>query len=440
MTDSYTPPGSGKRIAVIGAGPAGLMAAEQFAQAGLNVEVFDAMPSVARKFLLAGIGGMNITHSEDYLQFVKRYRSAESHLRPALDAFKPDDLRAWIHGLGIETFVGTSGRVFPKDMKAAPLLRSWLKRLRDQGIVIHTRHRWTDWARENEQLIWEFTTPDGKVKRHFDCVVLALGGASWPKLGSDGSWVSPLSAADIAITPLQASNCGFEMEWSDFMQQKFAGTPLKQVALSVSDSHGNREQRTGEFIISAYGVEGSLVYALSNPLRDCLNHDPQNARLILDWLPNTDLQQVEKKLREPRKGMSFANVLHKKFRLPTITNALLQECYPSLNRDDANAVASALKAMPMPLVQATRPIDEAISSAGGIQFSELDSGLMLKALPGVFVAGEMLDWDAPTGGYLLTACFATGRHAGRSAVSWLKDNLKNKPKDKPKESGGIDVR
>lgn len=412
-----------RTVAVIGAGPAGLMAAEQLAQAGYPVEVFDAMPSVARKFLLAGIGGMNITHSEDYPAFVERYGNASTSLRPILDDLPPTALRQWIHDLGIDTFVGSSGRVFPTDMKAAPLLRAWLQRLRLQGVSFHPRHRWTGWKTVAGKQIWQFATVNGDISREFDAVVLALGGGSWKRLGSDGSWCPWLSAAGVEVQPLQPSNCGFELAWSRFLQERFAGTPIKHVALSLTDRHGRQWHKTGEFVISQYGIEGSLVYALSAPLRDLVLRpsDQYPARLLLDWLPHSSLEQVTTRLQQPRKGLSFANVLRKKLNLPPVSGTLLRECCPDLDQNDHNAVARTLKAMPL-YPTAPRPIDEAISSAGGVRFDAVDNNLMLNKLPGIFVAGEMLDWEAPTGGYLLTACFATGKRAGTGAANWLKQS------------------
>ena len=417
------------RIAVIGAGPAGLMAAERIARQGLAVEVFDAMPSVARKFLLAGVGGMNITHAEDYADFVSRYGNASHWLRPMLDDFTPDNLRSWIHELGIETFVGTSNRVFPKDMKAAPLLRAWLHRLRSQGVSIHPRHRWQGWQMENGKQIWRFSTPEGEKHQQFDAVVLALGGASWPRLGSDGQWYSLLTQQGVSIAPLLPSNCGFELPWSDFIRERFGGTPLKNIALSLTDIHGQPWCRKGEFIVSQYGIEGSLVYALSAPLRDLMlskqsekqpgKQSDKPAQLWLDWLPQNSHEQIISKLQQPRKGMSFANVLRKKLNLPAITNALLKECCPELDLHDHQAVAGALKSMPLPCPTSTRPLAEAISSAGGVTQNAVNEDLMLSALPGVFVAGEMLDWEEPTGGYLLTACFASGKRAGDGVCNWL---------------------
>lgn len=407
-----------KTIAIIGAGPAGLMAAEQVAMAGHNVHVFDAMPSVARKFLLAGVGGMNITHAEDYARFITRYREASAALRPMLDAFSPDDLRDWIHQLGIQTFVGSSKRVFPTDMKAAPLLRAWLHRLRKHGVNFHARHRWQGPLKSiNDQ--WCFDTPEGEKHFAFDAVVFALGGASWARLGSDGSWVPYFLEAGINVSPLKPSNCGFELPWSDFIKARFAGTPIKNIGLRLANSKPASAKK-GEFIVSEYGIEGSLIYALSAELRKQHEQDPENAYLLLDWLVQFDEAEIIKKLSQSRKGESFTNKLRKKLKLPPIAPALIKECCPELNTQDDAAVAKALKAMPLPRVTQTRPIDEAISSAGGVPFSELTDGLMLKRCPGIFVAGEMLDWEAPTGGYLLTACFATGRCAGLAITDWIK--------------------
>lgn len=434
MKNPELPP---SRLAIIGAGPAGLMAAERIATAGYQVEVFDAMPSVARKFLLAGVGGMNITHSEDYPLFVQRYREASPALQPMLDAFPPAALRQWIHDLGIDTFVGSSGRVFPTDMKAAPLLRRWLQRLRQQGVVFHPRQRWIGWQQDEQGLCWQFRGPDGEHEQRFSAVVLALGGASWPKLGSDGRWVDVLQQAGVAVTPLQASNCGFELPWSDYLRERFAGTPVKHIRLSLTNSDGSSESKTGEFVITDYGVEGSLVYALSAPLRQRWQQQPEQARLILDWLPHSSLEQISAKLQQPRKGMSFANVLRKKLHLPPLAGALLKECCPHLDPNDSQAVAAALKAMPLPAVTATRPITEAISCAGGVQFAALTPDLMLKELPGVFAAGEMLDWEAPTGGYLLTACFATGRYAGDALLRHMQQQDVT-PNTEPAQGQGLE--
>lgn len=395
------------------------MAAEKIAQAGHAVAVFDAMPSVARKFLLAGIGGMNITHAEEYETLVTRYGAAQMALKPILDELPPTALREWIHGLGVDTFVGSSQRVFPTDMKAAPLLRTWLQRLRSSGVTFHPRHRWIGWKNNSPADGWLFTSPEGEHTHQFDAVVLALGGASWARLGSDGKWAEPMQAASVEIAPLKPSNCGFDVPWSDFIRERFAGTPLKNIAVSITTPSGEHWYRKGEFIVSDYGIEGSLIYAISAPLRDLIDtKGAKPAEFFIDWLPHLSQAQIQKKLDQPRKGMSFANVLRKKLNLPAITNAMLKECCPQLDNTDAHALAAAIKAMPIRPTQ-TRPIDEVISSAGGITFNAMNNDLMLNKLPGVFVAGEMIDWEAPTGGYLLTACFATGKRAGEGLVRWL---------------------
>ena len=420
-----TPYSSSKRIAVIGAGPAGLMAAEQIALAGGTVEVFDAMVTAGRKFLLAGVGGMNITHAEDYSTFVTRYGKARHHLQPILDDFPPEQVREWIHHLGIDTFVGSSQRVFPTDMKAAPLLRAWIHRLKMQGVVFHHRYRWVDWESTGNQINCHFVTAEGNTQQTFDAVVLALGGASWKKLGSDGLWFQQLQSKGINLNPLQPSNCGFDVAWSDHIKQRFAGTALKHIALSLTDVEGKAWRKTGEIVISEYGIEGSLIYALSAPLRDLLcqhqqaqletSHAPA---LWLDWLPTTDQQTLLKKLQSSRKGASLANMLRKQLALPGICLALLKDCCPDLHMYDMESLASALKAMPLSPLN-PRPIDEAISSAGGVSFTAVNHDLMLTSCPGLFIAGEMLDWEAPTGGYLLTGCFATGKRAGCGVIRWL---------------------
>ncbi|MNZ33085.1 dihydropyrimidine dehydrogenase subunit A [compost metagenome] len=404
-------PASPPLAVVIGAGPAGLMAAEALAQAGLAVQVFDAMPSVGRKFLLAGVGGMNITHSEPYPQFVARYAERESEIKRLLGDFDADALRQWIHGLGIDTFVGTSGRVFPTDMKAAPLLRAWLKRLRDSGVVIHTRHRWLGWHADGALQI---AYPQGELQVKADVVVLALGGGSWARLGSDGAWQPVLAERAVDISPLQASNCGFEVAgWSALLKDKFAGAPLKNIALGMPGT----ATRKGEFILTAQGVEGSLVYAWSAPLREAINRDGQ-ATLLLDLLPDKPVDKIAQALAKPRGSRSMAKHLHSQLGIDGAKAGLLRELTDQATFADMAALARAIKALPITLVR-TRPLDEAISSAGGVRFEGLDEGLMLKGMPGVFCAGEMLDWEAPTGGYLLTACFASGLRAGRAAADWL---------------------
>ncbi|WP_376781329.1 TIGR03862 family flavoprotein [Stutzerimonas kunmingensis] len=407
-------PASSFRVAIIGGGPAGLMAAEVLGQAGVSVDLYDAMPSVGRKFLLAGVGGMNITHAEDYPAFVSRYGERAGELRPLLDAFTPAALREWIHGLGIETFVGSSGRVFPTDMKAAPLLRAWLKRLRENGVHIHTRQRWLGW---DEHGALRIAGPQGESLFDAHATLLALGGGSWARLGSDGAWVPLLAARGIAIEQLQPANCGFEEEgWSAHLRDKFAGAPLKTVSLALP---GNAP-RKGEFVLTATGIEGSLVYALSAPIREAINRDGA-ATVLLDLLPDRTLAQVASALARPRGSQSMAKHLHRQLKLDGVKTALLRELTHAGSFQDPQTLATAIKALPIRLVR-PRPLDEAISSAGGVPFEALDANLMLQQVPGVFCAGEMLDWEAPTGGYLLTACFASGRAAAEGMLRWLRDH------------------
>ncbi len=409
------PQPSSFRVAIIGGGPAGLMAAEVLGLAGVNVDLYDAMPSVGRKFLLAGVGGMNITHAEDYAAFVSRYAERAGDLRPLLDAFSPDSLREWIHGLGIDTFVGSSGRVFPSDMKAAPLLRAWLKRLRESGVQLHTRQRWLGW---DEHGALRIAGPQGESRVEADATLLALGGGSWARLGSDGAWVPLLQNRGIAIAPLQPANCGFEVAgWSEHLREKFAGAPLKTVSLALP----GEAPRKGEFVLTATGIEGSLVYALSAPIRNTINRDGV-ATVLLDLLPDRTLTQVASALARPRGSHSMAKHLHRQLKLDGAKAALLRELTDATTFQAPQALAAAIKALPIRLVR-PRPLDEAISSAGGVPFEELDEGLMLRRLPGVFCAGEMLDWEAPTGGYLLTACFASGRAAAEGMLRWLRANV-----------------
>ena len=397
------------RVAIIGGGPAGLMAAEVLsANAALQVEVYDAMPSAGRKFLMAGKGGMNITHSEPLADFVGRYGARAGQVAAWLDRFGPDALRDWIHGLGIETFVGTSGRVFPREMKAAPLLRAWLHRLRSQGVHFHVRHRWQGWAGE----ALRFATPDGEVAIKADAVLLALGGGSWAKLGSDGAWVPLLRERGVEVAALKAANCGFDVAWSPYFRKRFAGQPIKPVIASAAG-----QTRQGEFNITASGIEGGLIYALSAPLRDALERDGR-AELHLDLAPGRTLPRLQADLDRPRGRDSLANHLRRRAGIEGVKAALLRELCPPETLDSAPALAAAIKSLALP-VMATRPIDEAISTAGGVTFAALDDGLMLHGLPGVFCAGEMLDWEAPTGGYLLTACLASGRVAGQGVLRWL---------------------
>jgi hypothetical protein len=409
-----TPPAPSYRVAIIGGGPAGLMAAEVLGQAGVSVDLYDAMPSVGRKFLLAGVGGMNITHAEDYPAFVGRYGARAGELRPMLDAFTPGALREWIHGLGIDTFVGSSGRVFPSDMKAAPLLRAWLKRMRESGVHLHTRHRWLGW---NECGQLRIAGPEGESLVKADATLLALGGGSWARLGSDGAWVPLLQASGITIAPLQPANCGFEVAgWSTHLTEKFSGAPLKTVSLALP----GETPRKGEFVLTATGIEGSLVYALSASIRETINRDGA-ASVLLDLLPDRSQAQIADALARPRGSQSMAKHLHRQLKLDGVKAALLRELTDAATFQQPQALAAAIKALPIRLLH-PRPLDEAISSAGGVPFEALDANLMLRQLPGVFCAGEMLDWEAPTGGYLLTACFASGRAAAEGMLRWLRDH------------------
>jgi uncharacterized flavoprotein (TIGR03862 family) len=408
-----------QRVAIVGGGPAGLMAAEQLAATtettagpgvdGLKVAIFDAMPSFGRKFLMAGKGGMNITHAELMPVFVGRYGTRQAVIAPLLETFGPQQLRDWIGGLGIETFVGSSGRVFPTEMKAAPLLRAWLHRLRGAGVRFHVRHRWLGWAADGAL---RFATPEGEKTLAFDAVILALGGGSWARLGSDGAWVPLLAARGIPLAPLQPANCGFDVAWSPYFSERFAGQPVKPVIASVA---GRRQQ--GEFNITAGGIEGGLVYALAAPLRDALATEG-GAVLHLDLAPGRTLARLTADLSRPRGHDSLANHLRRRAGIEGVKAGLLRELLPAETLTAAAQLAAAIKHLPLP-VTATRPIDEAISTAGGVTFEALDANLMLRDLPGVFCAGEMLDWEAPTGGYLLTACFATGHAAGQGARAWL---------------------
>lgn len=404
-------------VAVVGGGPAGLMAAEIIAQGGARVELYDAMPSVGRKFLLAGVGGMNITHAEAPERFLSRYYERSPHLEPLLQAFGAEALRAFIHELGIPTFVGSSGRVFPRDMKAAPLLRAWLQRLRAAGVAIHTRTRWLGWTSSGELLL---ENPQGQYPQKVDALQLALGGGSWAKLGSDGAWLPRLAERGVDIAPLQAANCGFECTWSAHLRERFAGAPLKPVVARLISVAGEVIERQGECIVTEQGVEGSLIYALSKPLRELITAQG-HATLTLDLAPGRDLPRVIDELSAPRGAKSLSSHLQSRVGITGVKAALLRECLTPDVFQDSEKLARGIKALPVTL-NATRPMDEAISCAGGVRFEALNEQLMLNALPGVFCAGEMLDWEAPTGGYLLTACFATGRAAGLGVLNWLKQN------------------
>jgi uncharacterized flavoprotein (TIGR03862 family) len=401
-------------LAIVGGGPAGLMAAEVARAAGLEVDLFEAKGSVGRKFLIAGKGGLNLTHGEPRPAFDARYGERASQVARWLDGFDGPALRDWAAGFGIETYVGTSGRVFPMDRKAAPLLRGWVRRLRDAGVRFHVQHRWTGWDADGALV---FDTPEGERRVHARATVLALGGGSWPELGSDGAWVPCLAGAGIDVAPLQPSNCGFDVDWSAHFVERHAGAPLKPVVAHWHDLDGVAHALQGECVVSAHGIEGSLVYALSATLRERIARDGQ-ARLELDLVPGRDRARLQADLRKPRNGRSLSEHLRRQAGVTGVKSALLHEVLSRPQMEDPDTLAATLKRLPLRL-RRPRPIAEAISSAGGVRLEALDDALMARARPGVFCAGEMLDWEAPTGGYLLTACFASGLRAGRGAVDFL---------------------
>jgi len=406
---------AGSRLAIVGGGPAGLMAAEAACAAGMAVDLYDAKGSVGRKFLLAGKGGLNLTHGEAPERFAERYGARQREVRHWLDAFDADALRAWARGLGVETFVGSSGRVFPTDLKAAPLLRAWLRRLRESGVVFHMHHRWLGWQAQDAL---HFATPQGERAVPAEAVVLALGGASWPQLGSDGSWVAPLQQAQVDIAPLQSANCGFEIAWSEHLSSRFGGAALKPVVAHWVDRKGAVHSRQGECVLSEYGIEGSLVYAIGTELREQIAERGE-ALLMLDLVPGYSQQVLAERLAAPRGKHSIGDWLRRRAGLDHAKCALVFELADKPTLADPLVLAAKLKAIPLRL-RAPRPIAEAISTAGGVRLEALDENLMLQRRPGVFCAGEMLDWEAPTGGYLLTACFASGLIAGRGAARWLR--------------------
>ncbi|MDK9725371.1 MAG: TIGR03862 family flavoprotein [Sterolibacteriaceae bacterium MAG5] len=402
------------RVAVVGGGPAGLMAAEVLSAGGVSVDLYDAMPSVGRKFLMAGKGGLNLTHAEPQPDFLARYGARRAEVASWLAAFDAQALRDWACGLGVETFVGSSGRVFPADMKAAPLLRAWLHRLRAAGVRFHMRHRWIGWDADGAL---RFATPAGETAVAADAAVLALGGGSWRRLGSDGAWVPLLAERGVPVAPLRPANCGFDVPWSEHFRDRYAGEPVKSVTASCPDAGGGAHRRTGEFVVTATGVEGGLIYALSAPLRDAIAAQG-TAVLHLDLLPGRSPEWVATEVAHPRGARSMASHLQSRLGLKGVKAGLLRECATKEDYADPARLAAAIKALPVRLV-APRPLDEAISSAGGVEFAALDGRLMVRSLPGVFVAGEMIDWEAPTGGYLLTACCAGGRVAGAGVLAWL---------------------
>ncbi|MNQ06518.1 dihydropyrimidine dehydrogenase subunit A [compost metagenome] len=403
-----------RRVAVIGGGPAGLMAAEGLSARGVQVDVFDAMPSVGRKFLMAGRGGLNLTHSEPSGPFLARYGARAACVAPWLEVLDAAGLRAWAHRLGIDTFVGSSGRVFPQEMKAAPLLRAWLARLRAGGVRFHMRHRWLGWPQGGKPCAGalRFDTPDGETTCAADAVVLALGGGSWAKLGSDGAWAAGLRGHGIEVAPLRPANCGFDVSWSDHFRERYAGQPVKPVSMAAGGM-----ARQGEFVISETGIEGSLVYALSAPLRDQLDAQGR-AVAMLDLAPDWPQEKVTAAVTHPRGARSMSSHLQSRLGLTGVRAGLLRECATAEDFRDPARLALRIKALPLTLTR-TRPIDEAISTAGGVAFEGLTAGLMLSAAPGVFCVGEMLDWEAPTGGYLLTACMASGAVAAKAVAAFL---------------------
>jgi uncharacterized flavoprotein (TIGR03862 family) len=408
------PVSGNRRVVVIGGGPAGLMAAETARAAGLEVEVHEAKGSVGRKFLIAGKGGLNLTHSEPMPAFVRRFRERSAEVGGWLREFDADALREWARGLGVETFTGSSGRVFPSDLKAAPLLRGWVRRLRESGVRFHVHHRWLGWNGD----ALRFATPEGEIEVHADAAILALGGGSWPQLGSDGAWQALLSARGVEVAPLQAANCGFDIDWSEHLASRHAGAPLKPLVAHWRDAQGGEQQLQGECVVSADGIEGSLIYALSAELREAIARNG-HATLQLDLAPGRSLERLQNELAKPRGHRSLSEHLRRQAGIEGVKAALLYEVLDKSQRDNPAALARTIHRLPLTLKR-PRPVAEAISSAGGVRLQAMNEELMLKALPGTFCAGEMLDWEAPTGGYLLTACFASGHRAGKGAAAWLK--------------------
>ena len=398
-----------KAIAIIGGGPAGLMAAEVISAHDVKVDVYDSMRSVGRKLLMAGKSGLNITHSDPFDVFVSKYGKRREQIEPLLTNFGSNELREWVHSFGIETFIGTSGRVFPSGMKASPLLRAWLTRLNASKVTFHLRHKWTGFLPDSSL---RFLTPDGEVTIKPDAVVLALGGGSWSRLGSDGAWVPWLKQAGAEVEVLRPANCGFEVKWSEHFREKFDGYPIKSVILSFGDFH-----KQGEFIVTKEGVEGGLIYAASAMMRDEIETKGK-AVMYLDLKPDRTREWLVDKLSRPRGKRSLASYLEKSLGIHSVKAGLLREFVSKEDFTNPERLAGFIKALPVPLVRPS-PLDEAISSAGGVKFESLDEHMMLRSMPGIFCAGEMLDWEAPTGGYLLTACFSSGYAAGNGVLKWL---------------------
>jgi len=396
-------------VAIIGGGPAGLMAADVLLAKGISVDLYDAMPSLGRKFLMAGKSGLNLTHVEAFKDFAARYAPGKNELLPTLEAYPSHAIRSWVYELGLRTFVGTSGRIFPTDMKAAPLLRAWLRQLRSQGLRVHVRHKWTGWNADGDLT---FTVSGGDVVVKPAATVLALGGASWPQLGSDGVWVPSLADKGVRVSPLKPSNCGFDADWSDTMRARAAGQPLKGVTLRFE----GREAK-GDCMVTETGLEGGPVFTLSGVLRDAIERDG-SATVTIDLTPGTTEAMITKRLSKPRSKNSMSTHLRRTISLRGAKATLLREGADSVDFDNPEELAARIKALPVTLHRA-RPLSEAISTAGGVSWDDVTGDLELKAMPNVYVAGEMLDWDAPTGGYLLTACFSTGRWAGEALARRL---------------------
>lgn len=407
------------KVAVIGGGPAGLMAADVLSQQNISVDLYEAKPSVGRKFLIAGKGGLNITNGEPFESFVARYGSKAEQIRSVLKTFGPTDVKQWCHGLGIETVAGASNRVFPKDLKAAPLLQQWIKRLKEQGVNIHTNHCWQGWDQAGHL---KFQTQDGYVSATPHAIVMTLGGASWPKTGSDGKWVTLFNQLGIPVANMQPSNCGFNVQWSEHFAERNAGQPLKSVGLKFTASDGQTFDRQGACMITENGIEGSLVYAASAMIRNELAATG-TATIYLDLAPGRSKENLTERLSLPRKSKTISSHLRSKAKIHGVASGLLRE-FAAHTLQDPVQLAAAIKKLPVPLLSA-RPIEEAISTAGGVCFESLNNSLMVTNAPGLFCAGEMLDWEAPTGGYLLTASLASGHVAGHGAANWV--NGKSQP-------------